>query len=146
MKKRKKKKDKRKHPFPEKTIKFRHIYRSFQRTPTAIKRMTLISLPFSISLARSKKKSVWTSPNIAPKPNDLSRSNSISSVPLQISLAIFILFFYYYYFFFFFVFDLSSKMAETIFIKFCGFIVHSNPNNMALSAFPGKNLVTRIFF
>ena len=29
-------------------------------------------------------------------------------------------------------------MAETIFIKFCGFIVHSYPNNMALSDFPGK--------
>ena len=31
-----------------------------------------------------------------------------------------------------------SKMVPTIFIKFCGFIVHSNPNNMALSAFPEK--------
>ena len=30
-------------------------------------------------------------------------------------------------------------MAPTMFIKFCGFILHSNPNNMALSAFPGKN-------
>ena len=29
-----------------------------------------------------------------------------------------------------------SKMAQTIFIKFCGFIAHSNLNNMALSAFP----------
>ena len=34
-------------------------------------------------------------------------------------------------------------MAATIFIKFCGFIVHSDPNTMALWAFPGKILVTR---
>ena len=40
----------------------------------------------------------------------------------------------------------SQKWAPTIFIKFCGFIVHSNPNNKALSAFPGKILVTRIIF
>ena len=33
-----------------------------------------------------------------------------------------------------------SKMSPTIFIKFCGFIVHSNPNNMALSAFPENSL------
>ena len=32
-------------------------------------------------------------------------------------------------------------MAPTIFIKFCGFIVHSNTNNMTLSAFPRKILV-----
>ena len=37
-------------------------------------------------------------------------------------------------------------MAPTIYIKCCEFIVHSNPNNMALSAFPGKILVNRIFF
>ena len=37
-------------------------------------------------------------------------------------------------------------MAPTIFIKFCGFIVHSNPKNMALSAFSGKVLLTRKFF
>ena len=36
-----------------------------------------------------------------------------------------------------------SKMAPTILIKFCGFIVHVKPNNMALSAFPGKILETR---
>ena len=29
-------------------------------------------------------------------------------------------------------------MSSTIFIKFCVFIVHSKPNNMTLSAFPGK--------
>ena len=29
-------------------------------------------------------------------------------------------------------------MAPTILIKFCGFIVHSKPNNMALLDFPGK--------
>ena len=40
----------------------------------------------------------------------------------------------------------SQKMDPTIFIKFCGFIVHSNSNNMALSAFPGKILVTRKIF
>ena len=37
-------------------------------------------------------------------------------------------------------------MASTIFIKFCGFIAHSNLNNMALSAFPGKIVVTRIIY
>ena len=30
-------------------------------------------------------------------------------------------------------------MALTIFIRFCGFIVNSKPNNMTLSAFPGKS-------
>ena len=29
-------------------------------------------------------------------------------------------------------------MVPTIFIKFCGFIVHSKPNNVTLSAFPEK--------
>ena len=29
-------------------------------------------------------------------------------------------------------------MAPTKLIKFCGFIVHSKPNNMILSDFPGK--------
>ena len=38
-------------------------------------------------------------------------------------------------------------MGPTIFIKFCGFIVHSNLNNMTLSAFPRKILLTRkIYF
>ena len=32
-----------------------------------------------------------------------------------------------------------SKMALTILIKFCEFIVHSKPNDRTLSAFPGKN-------
>ena len=91
-------------------------------------------------------------PNLAPKLTDKSRRHSIPRVPLQISPACF------------FVFDLPSKlrvihiskkfkiiifpkMALTIFIKFCGFIVNSNPKNMALSAFPGKILLTRkIFF
>ena len=36
-----------------------------------------------------------------------------------------------------------SKMAPTILIKFCGFIVHSKPNIMTLSAFPGKIPETR---
>ena len=39
-----------------------------------------------------------------------------------------------------------SKMATTIMIKFCRFIVHSKLNNMTLSDFPEKNLVTRIIF
>ena len=33
-------------------------------------------------------------------------------------------------------------MATTNFIKFCGFIVHSNPDNMTQSTFPGKILET----
>ena len=37
-------------------------------------------------------------------------------------------------------------MAPTIFIKFCGFIAHSNLNNMALSVFPKKILVTSIIY
>ena len=38
-----------------------------------------------------------------------------------------------------------SKMAPTILIKFSGFIVglYSKPNNMTLSAFPGKIPETR---
>ena len=38
-----------------------------------------------------------------------------------------------------------SKMAPMILIKFCGFIVHSKTNNMALSAFPGKILTRKLF-
>ena len=34
-------------------------------------------------------------------------------------------------------------MAPTILIKFCGFRVHSKPNNMTLSVFPGKIPETR---
>ena len=38
-------------------------------------------------------------------------------------------------------------MTPRIFIKFCGFVVHSKPKNMALSDFPEKILVNRkIFF
>ena len=37
-------------------------------------------------------------------------------------------------------------MAPTIFIKFCGFIVHSNLNNMTLSAVPGKSLKLKKYF
>ena len=29
-------------------------------------------------------------------------------------------------------------MAPAILLKLCGFILHSKPNNMALSTFPGK--------
>ena len=37
-------------------------------------------------------------------------------------------------------------MALTILIKFCGFIVHSKPNNMTLSAFPEKIPETGKFY
>ena len=37
-------------------------------------------------------------------------------------------------------------MAATIFIKFCGFIVHSKTNNMTLSVFPGKSLKLENYF
>ena len=33
---------------------------------------------------------------------------------------------------------ISSKMAPTILIKFCGLIVHSKPNNVKLTHFPAK--------
>ena len=36
------------------------------------------------------------------------------------------------------IFIFSKKMVPTILIKFCGFIVHSKPNNMTQSAFPEK--------
>ena len=36
--------------------------------------------------------------------------------------------------------SIFQKMALTIFIKFCEFIVHSKTNNITLSAFPGKSL------
>ena len=39
-----------------------------------------------------------------------------------------------------------SKMAPTILIKFREFIVHSKPNNMTLSAFPGKIPQTGRYF
>ena len=82
-------------------------------------------------------------PNAVPKPTHQSRSNSIYMILLQIFLAII------------FVFDLPlklmvvhigknykisifSKMAPTKLIKFCGFTVHSKPNNVTLSAFPEK--------
>ena len=89
-----------------------------------------------------------TSPKVTHKPTDQSRSNSVSSVPLQISLA---------HFFRYrstlkikgssrkkkFKIFIFSKMAPTKLIKFCGVIVHSKPNNMTLSAFPGKIPETR---
>ena len=34
--------------------------------------------------------------------------------------------------------SIFSKTTTTNLIKFCGFIVHLKPNNMTLSAFPGK--------
>ena len=40
-----------------------------------------------------------------------------------------------------------SKMALTILIKFCGFIVHSKPHNITLSAIHGKSFnLKKIFF
>ena len=39
--------------------------------------------------------------------------------------------------------SIFSKMALTIWIKVCRFIVHSKPKNMTLSAFFGKILETR---
>ena len=91
---------------------------------------------------------VWLLPITEPKPIVRFRSNSISRVLLLISQASFL------------VCTLSqklrvvhmrkkfkilifSKMAPTILIKFSGFIVHSKPNNMTLSAFPEKIRETR---
>ena len=86
-------------------------------------------------------RSVCPSPNLEPKPFDRFCSKSISGVFSQISRAVFL------------VFPLPlklrvvhirkknsifSKMAPTILIKFCGFIVQSKDNNVTLSAFPGK--------
>ena len=107
--------------------------------------MTLSAIPGKISETRKIVFNFLSvaSPNVAPKPTSQSRAHSISRVPLQISLA------------HFFAFELPSKltvfhirkkfkilvfskMAPTIFIKCCGFIVHSKPNNITLSAFPGK--------
>ena len=56
--------------------------------------------------------------NVAPKLTDQSRSHSISRKNMKISIF--------------------SKVAPTIFMKFCGFIAHSKPNNVTLSAFPEK--------
>ena len=115
--------------------------------------MTLLPFPGKIPETRKIVFLIFCpSPNVAPKLNDQSRSHSISRVPLQIYPACS------------FVFDLPSKlrvvhirkkfkvfifsrMAPTIFIEFCGFIVHSNPKNMALSAFLEKKiLATRIIY
>ena len=127
---------------------------------TILIKFIVLSTPNNMILSIFSKKSMkldnyflifCPSPTIAPKPTGQFRSHSISRVPLQIYLARF------------FVFDIPSKlkvvhirkkfkilifskMAPTIFIRFCGFIVHSNPNNTALSAFSGKILVTRIIF
>ena len=93
----------------------------------------------------------FPSPNAGPKPTHQSRSKSISRVLSHISRTLFL------------VFSLPlklrvvhmrkklkilifSKMAITILVNFCRFIVHSKLNNMAPSAFPEKILVTRIIF
>ena len=110
--------------------------------------MTLSTFPEKIPETRKIVFNFLPSPKVASKPTDQSRSNSISRISLKISLARFlhtrstlkikgtshkkkikILNF--------------SKMALTILIKCCGFIVHSKPNNMTLSAFPGKIPETR---
>ena len=91
---------------------------------------------------------VWPSPIVKHKPIDRSLSNSISRVLLQISRAVF-------FFFSFllplklrvvhirkkFKFSIFSKTTLTILFKFCVFIVHPKPNNMALTVFPGKSLI-----
>ena len=93
--------------------------------------------------------SVWPSPIVEPKPIDRSRSLSTSRVPLQIYRARFSRFrstlkikgssyekknkknwF-------------SQKWLQRFWLNFCGFIVHSKPNNVTLSAFPGKIPETR---
>ena len=109
--------------------------------------MTLSPFPGKIPETRKFFLIFCPSPIVAPKPTDQSRSNSVSTVPLQIYLARF------------FVFDLHSKlrvvhvrifffpkMAPTIFINFCGVTIHSNLSNMALLAFPCKILVSRMIF
>ena len=90
--------------------------------------------------------SVCRSPNVEPKPIGPYRSNSIYRVLVQISRAVFS-----------FPptpkikgssqkkkkekFSNFSKMALTILIKFCGFIVHSKPNNTwHYRLFPKKSL------
>ena len=47
--------------------------------------MILLAFPEKSLKLKKKKKSVWISPNVAPKPNDQSSWNSIYRVPLQIS-------------------------------------------------------------
>ena len=91
----------------------------------------------------------FPSPNAGHEPTYQSCSNSIYSILLQIFLAII------------FVFDLPlklrvvhirnnykisifSKMAPSKLIKFCGFTVHSKPNNVTPSAFPEKIPETEI--
>ena len=109
--------------------------------------MTLSAFPEKIPETRKQFLIFCPSHNVAPKLTGQSRSHSVSRVPLQISLA------------HFFVFDLPpklrivhirkkfniifSKMALMILYKFCEFIVHSKPNNMALTVFSGKILDTR---
>ena len=109
--------------------------------------MTLSAFPGK-SLKLEKQFLIFClSRNVAPKPTDQSCSNQISGVPLQLFPVSFSFFLFY--------FDLPSKLrvvhirkklkifvfwktASTIFIQFCGFIVHSNLNNMTLSAIHGK--------
>ena len=89
--------------------------------------------------------------NVGPKPTDQSCSNSISGSPCKYFLSPF-----FFLSFLFFFFDLLSKWrvvhirkklkmfvfrknSSTIFIKFCEFLVHSNLNNMTLSAIHVKS-------
>ena len=107
------------------------------------KNMTVSALPGKILESR-KIVFIFCLPlNLAPKPTDQSCWNSISGVPLQIFPVSFF-------------FELPSKWrvvhirkklkifvfwktASTIFIKCGGFIVHSNLNNMTLSAIHRKS-------
>ena len=95
---------------------------------------------------------VCPSPNVEPKPIDRSRSNSIYRVLMYISRAVFL------------VFPLPlklravhiikefkisnfSKIALTILIKFCDFIVHSKPNIIwHYRLFPEKSLKLEKWF
>ena len=88
------------------------------------------------------------SPNVAPKPTGQSRSTFDTQSPLANISSLFFSFSIYPQNYSsdkckIFIF---SKMATTIFIKFCEFIVHSNPKNMELSAFPGKSLYLEKYF
>ena len=90
-------------------------------------------------------------PNVAPKPTHQSRSDSISRALLQISLALIFVFnlplkLRVVYIRKKFKISIFSKITSTNLMKFCGFIVHSKPNNMTLSAFPGKIPGTEKYF
>ena len=110
--------------------------------------MTLSAFPAKIPETRKIVLIFSPSPNVAPKLNDQSLSNSISRVPLQISLALF------------FVSYLPSKLRVVhnykkkckifIFSKMAPNFVHllyiRTPRIWHNRLFPKKNFVTRIIF